>query len=110
MNVLENGEVLLIDEIDTSLHPKLVQFLIGKFHSKETNSKNAQLIFTTHNTSLLNQDMFRRDQFWFVEKSREGSSTLYPLTDFKTRNDEALERWYMRGKYGALPILGQNDR
>jgi uncharacterized protein len=110
LNVLANGEVLLIDEIDTSLHPKLVRFLIGKFHSKESNPKNAQLIFTTHNTSLLDQEMFRRDQFWFVEKNREGSSNLYPLTDFKPRNDEALERWYMRGKYGALPMLGQNGR
>jgi uncharacterized protein len=107
LNVLSNGEILFIDEIDTSLHPKLVQFLIGKFHSNDANPKNAQLIFTTHDTSLLDQEMFRRDQFWFVEKDRDGSSRLYPLTDFRPRNDESLERWYMRGKYGALPNLGE---
>lgn len=105
LNVFENGEVLLIDEIDTSLHPLLTKYLIGKFHSNSSNPKNAQLIFTTHNTSLLDQDLFRRDQIWFVEKDPEGASKVFPLTDFKTRNDESLERWYLRGRYGALPLL-----
>lgn len=105
LNVFENGEVLVFDELDTSIHTKLIRFLIGKFHSQTSNPKNAQLIFSTHNTSLLDQELFRRDQFWFVDKDRSGASKLYPLTDFKPRNDEVLERWYMRGKYGALPIL-----
>jgi AAA15 family ATPase/GTPase len=106
LNVMSNGEVLLVDEIDTSLHPLLVRFLIQRFHSDKTNPRNAQLIFTTHNTSLLDQEeLFRRDQIWFVEKERDGASKLYPLTDFKPRNDEVLEKWYMRGRYGALPIL-----
>lgn len=107
LNALTNGEVLLFDEIDTSLHPLLVKFLIERFHSEATNPHNAQLIFTTHNTSLLDQRIFRRDQVWFVEKDRDASSKLYPLTDFKPRNDEDLQRWYMRGRYGALPILGE---
>jgi predicted ATPase len=107
LNVFANGEVLLFDEIDTSLHPLLVRFLIQRFHSKRTNSNNAQLIFSTHNTSLLDQELFRRDQIWFAEKERDGASRLYPLTDFKPRNDEVLERWYMRGRYGALPILDE---
>jgi hypothetical protein len=107
LNVFANAEVLLFDEIDTSLHPKLTRFLIGKFHSKTTNPNNAQLIFSTHNTSFLDQDLFRRDQIWFVEKDRDGSTKLYPLTDFRPRNDEALERWYMRGRYGALPVLDE---
>lgn len=107
LNVFANGEVLLFDELDTSLHPKLIRFLISKFHSKTHNPNNAQLIFSTHNTSLLDQELFRRDQIWFVDKDRVGTSKLYPLTDFKPRNDEVLERWYMRGRYGALPILGE---
>jgi hypothetical protein len=106
LNVMSNGEVLLVDEIDTSLHPLLVRFLIQRFHSDNTNPRNAQLIFSTHNTSLLDQEtLFRRDQIWFVEKDSDGASKLYPLTDFKPRTDEALEKWYMRGRYGALPIL-----
>lgn len=110
LNVFANGEVLLFDEIDTSLHPLLTQFLIKKFHSDNTNPHNAQLIFISHNTSLLSQDLFRRDQIWFFEKNQDGASHLYPLSDFKPRNDELLERWYMRGRYGALPILGESQK
>jgi len=108
LRVWENGEVLLVDEIDTSLHPLLTRFLISKFHSRSTNPRNAQLIFSTHNTSFLNQDIFRRDQIWFVEKRTDGSSRLYPLTDFSPRNDEVLDNWYLRGRFGALPILNEN--
>ena len=97
--------MLLVDEIDTSLHTLLARFLIKQFHSNQTNPNNAQLIFTTHNTSHLNQDLFRRDQVWFVEKGPDSASKLYPLTDFKPRNDEKLENWYMRGRYGALPMI-----
>jgi hypothetical protein len=107
LNVFTNGEVLLFDEIDTSLHTLLVKFLIQRFHSEATNPLNAQLIFTTHNTSLLDQRIFRRDQIWFVEKDREAASKLYSLSDFRPRNDEDLQRWYMRGRYGALPILAE---
>jgi len=105
LNVIKNGEVLLFDEIDTNMHPTLLKFLVQKFHSSSTNPSNAQLICSTHNTSLLDREIFRRDQFWFVEKDRIGASKLYPLTDFSPRNDEVIERWYMRGRYGALPIL-----
>jgi AAA15 family ATPase/GTPase len=108
LQVWENGEVLLVDEIDTSLHPLLTRFLISKFHSQSSNPKNAQLIFSTHNTSFLNQDVFRRDQIWFVEKDVDGSSRLYPLTDFSPRNDEVLDNWYLRGRYGALPVLNES--
>lgn len=106
LNVFANGEVLLFDEIDASLHPLLVRFLIQKFHSNETNSRNAQLVFTTHNTFLIKE--FRRDQIWFVDKKQDGASLLYPLTNFKPRVDEALERNYILGRYGALPILGES--
>ena len=107
LNVLSKGEILLVDEIDSSLHPLLTKYLVRKFHSSVSNPNNAQLVFSTHNTSLLDHDTFRRDQVWFVEKERAGNSRLYPLTDFKARNDEPLERWYMRGKYGAVPILDE---
>ncbi len=109
LNVLANGEVLLVDEIDTSLHPLLVKFLITLFHSPKTNPCKAQLVCTTHNPMLLNQEIFRRDQIWFVERSGDYSSRLYPLTDFSPRKDEVIERWYMRGRYGALPILTPID-
>jgi AAA15 family ATPase/GTPase len=107
LNVFRNGEVLVIDEIDKSLHPLLTRFLIQRFHSSKLNPQNAQLIFSTHNTYLLDQDLLRRDQIWFVEKDVHGASRLYPLTDFKPRNDEALERGYLRGRYGALPVLDE---
>ena len=107
LNVLNNGEVILFDELDTSLHPLMTRFLIGLFHGKSTNPKNAQLVFTTHDTSLLDPEVFRRDQIWFIEKDRQGASRLYPLTDFSPRKDEKLERGYLRGRYGALPFIGE---
>ena len=107
LNVFANGEVLLFDEIDTSLHPLLTRFLIAHFHSHLTNPNGAQLIFSSHDTTLLSRELFRRDQLWFVEKQPDASSRLYPLTEFSPRSDEPIERWYMRGRYGALPILSQ---
>ena len=108
LNVFKNGEILLFDEIDTNIHPSLLLFLVKKFHSNATNPHNAQLICSTHNTTLLDTKVFRRDQFWFVEKEQNGASRLYPLTDFSPRNDEVIERWYMRGRYGALPVLPES--
>lgn len=105
LNVLENGEVLVFDEIDTNMHPALLRFLISRLQSSQTNPHNAQLVCSTHNTSILDRALFRRDQVWFVEKDRVGASKIYPLTDFKPRNDESFERAYMRGRYGAQPIL-----
>jgi len=105
LNVLDKAEVLLFDEIDTSLHPLITRFLVGMFNSKERNKLNAQLLFTTHDTSLLEDDFLRRDQVWFVEKNRDGQSELTPLTDFSPRKSEAIARGYLRGRYGALPIV-----
>jgi uncharacterized protein len=105
LNALLNGEIMLVDEIETSLHPLLIRFLIGRFHSKTINQQKAQIIFTTHNTSILSGEMFRRDQIWFVEKGEDNATKLYPLSDFSPRKDEVLDRWYMRGRYGALPII-----
>jgi len=105
MDVLAKGRVLVIDELDTHLHPVLMHFLVGLMHGSGTNPQNAQLLFTTHNTSLLDDDSIRRDQFWFVEKKADNSTSVYPLTDFHPRKKEALERGYLKGRYGALPII-----
>jgi uncharacterized protein len=105
LNVLEKGEVILFDELETSLHPLLIRYLVAQFHSTSSNPHHAQLIFSTHNTSLLDMDLFRRDQIWFVERGRESASRLYPLTKFKPRQGEALERGYLHGRYGALPVI-----
>jgi len=106
LDTLENGYVLVIDELHDNLHPLIVEFLVKLFHGKETNPRNAQLIFSTHDTSILNQEVFRRDQIWFCDKDRHQATKLYPLTDFSPRKGiENLERGYLSGRYGALPYL-----
>ena len=103
---LMNGHVLFIDELHDNLHPSLVRYLVQLFHNDKTNPKNAQLVFTTHETSILSQEIFRRDQIWFCEKGDNQESYLYPLTDFSPRKDrENLELAYLSGRYGALPFL-----
>lgn len=106
---LKNGRILLVDELDTKLHHLLNLFLIKLFHDPTQNKSNAQLIFTTHNTNLLDQDIFRRDQIWFTEKNAEtGSTDIYSLTEYSPRNDKDLEKGYLAGKYGALPFIKEN--
>lgn len=107
LDVLAKGRILFCDELDTSLHPLMVRFLIGLIQNPEINKHNAQLVFTTHDTSVLDTELFRRDQVWFVEKGREQTSRLYPLSDFKPRKGEALEKGYLNGRYGALPFIGE---
>lgn len=107
LDVLRNGKILIVDELDSSLHQKMVRFLVSLIQNAELNKNNAQLIFTTHNTSLLDSELFRRDQIWFMEKDQEQASRLYPLTDFSPRKGEALERGYLLGRYGALPLFGE---
>lgn len=110
LDALENGTPLIVDELDSKLHPNLVCKIVSLFNSKATNPKNAQLIFNTHDTNLLSSDLFRRDQIWFVEKNEYGESRLYSLADFKTttvRKNESFENNYIRGKYGAIPYLNQ---
>lgn len=104
-SVLENGNVLIIDEFNKSLHPDLVRFLVKLFNS-ETNKGNGQLIFTTHETSILRKDLLRRDQIWFCEKDKDKITTLYPLTDFSPLKDrEDIEECYLHGRYGGKPII-----
>jgi len=105
LSVLEEGSVLFIDELDKSLHPELVREIIALFHNQNINKKSAQLIFSTHDTSLLDKNIFRRDQIWFVEKDSENASKLYPLTDFEVRKDDIFSKNYLRGRYGAIPYF-----
>lgn len=104
---LLNGKILWIDEMDSSLHTFQTQSILHLFHQKKTNPKNAQLILNTHDTNLLNQSIFRRDQIWFVEKEYDENTKLYSLLDYKPeiRNDAALEKRYLEGSFGAIPYL-----
>lgn len=108
INVLMNGDVLFIDELEASLHPHLAKFLVNLFHSPVQNKNNAQLIFTTHDTNILN--LIRRDQVWFTEKNpQDGSTDLYSLLEFNPRKDQNIEKGYLAGRYGAVPFLGGGD-
>ncbi len=106
-DVLDNGWTLFVDELDASLHPLLVRNLVELFHNPQINPKGAQLIFNTHDTTLMDCCLFRRDQIWFVEKDRQGCSHLYPLLDYSPRKDEALAKGYLLGRYGAIPFLSE---
>ena len=109
LNALNEGEVLLIDELDSRLHPLVTLEIIRLFSEVESNSKNAQLIFVTHDTNLLDKSLFRRDQIWFTEKNRYGATSLYSLAEFKIRNDASFGSDYIKGKYGAIPFIGSLD-
>jgi hypothetical protein len=109
LDALENGKVLVIDELDSSLHPLVVRFILRLLHDPESSMHGAQLLMTTHDTSLLDTDLLRRDQFWFMEKDERQASRLYPLTDFSPRKGEALERAYLRARYGGVPYIGRTD-
>jgi len=107
LDVLEKGLVIFVDELDTGLHPHLVRFLLNMIHNPEMNPHNAQLIFATHDTTILDQTLMRRDQVWLFEKDEENSTRLYPLSDYKPRKGEALQKGYLYGRYGALPFAGE---
>ena len=108
LNTLKEGKILMIDELDASLHPILTRHLIKLFHDKTINTKNAQLIFVTHDTNLLKPYIFRRDQIWLTEKNKYGATDIYSLAQFKNvRKDEDFEKQYIQGKYGAIPYLGK---
>jgi hypothetical protein len=104
---LNNGWTIFVDELDSSLHPLLVRYIVELFHNPKINNKGAQLIFNTQDTTLMNTDIFRRDQIWFVEKDSEQCSHLYSLLDYMPRKDESLSKWYLQGRYGAVPFLSE---
>lgn len=107
LDALLDGSVLIIDELDKSLHPLLTRMLISLFHSKKNNPNNAQLIFATHDSSLLDNTLFDREQIGLVDKEYEGSSVFYKLRDIKgARKDIPFEKWYLSGRFDAIPVLG----
>jgi uncharacterized protein len=105
VDTLKHGQVLIIDEFDARLHPLMSRSIVELFNSNETNPHNAQLIVMTHDTNLLSNKIFRRDQIWFTEKDRYGATDLYSLAEYKVRNDASFESDYIKGKYGAIPYI-----
>jgi hypothetical protein len=110
IDTLRRGGLLLIDELEASLHPLLGLQIVRLFNDPATNPRDAQVVFTTHDTNLLGTLLgpppLRRDQVWLTEKDDEGGTRLYPLTDYKPRKAENLESGYLQGRYGAIPFLG----
>lgn len=105
-DVFDKGAVIIIDELDRSLHPFVVRYLVGLFRDEEINKNGAQLIATTHDTTLLDLDIFRRDQIYFVDKNTDtGISELYSLSDFSVRKEENIEKGYLLGRFGAVPYI-----
>jgi len=104
-SAFNNSEVLIVDELDRSLHPFLVEYIISLFNDCELNKNGSQLIFNTHDTNLLNLNLFRKDQIWFTEKNENAVSDLYSLSDFAIRKNENIEKGYMLGRYGAIPLI-----
>ncbi len=107
---IQRGTLLIVDELEASMHPILAEFIVRQFNDPGINARNAQLIFSTHDTNLLGslvgEPALRRDQVLLTEKDSRGATVLYPLTDFKPRKDENIERGYIQGRYGAIPFLG----
>ena len=106
VHTLKYGKVLIVDEFEARLHSLISHAIVELFNSRETNPNNAQLIFMTHDTNLLSNKLFRRDQIWFTEKDRFGSTDLYSLAEYKVRNDASFESDYIKGRYGAIPYIG----
>lgn len=104
LRIIDNGGVFIVDEMSSRLHPLLTKFIVDIFQSK-INKKNAQLIFTTHDVTLMNKDQFRRDEVVFVDKDDKGKSTVYSLADLGVRPDATFNKDYFRGKFGAIPIV-----
>ena len=115
-DVLQDGGVLIIDELDASLHPLMTLTITKLFNSVELNKHNAQLIFATHDTNLFEYGHYRRDQIYFVEKDAYGASDLYSLVEYKEedgkkiRKDRSFEKDYIQGRYGAIPFIGNLNK
>ena len=105
-DAFEKGKTIVLDEIDKSMHPSLVKFIMNLFRDPDVNKNGAQLIVTTHETGILSLDMFRRDQIYFTEKdSKSGVTNLNSLDEFSVRKTENIEKGYLMGRYGAIPFL-----
>ncbi|WP_170062892.1 AAA family ATPase [Polaribacter butkevichii] len=103
-NVISSEKVYIVDEIERSIHPLLIKELVKKFSLD--NKTKGQLIFTTHESNLLDQEIFRQDEIWFAEKDLNGSTDLYSLSDFKEHKTIDIRKGYLNGRYGSIPFLG----
>ena len=110
INAIDNGKRIIIDELDSKLHPLLVKKIVALFNDAKTNPKGAQLLFTAHDTYLLSAGLFRRDQVWFTQKNNFGSTELFSLAEYKVRSTSPFEKEYLLGKYGATPIIGDIEK
>ena len=110
LSALSDGDLLVIDELDCSMHPLLTRKVIELFQSPEENTKGAQLVFATHDSSVMDQTLLRRDQIWLTEKQSNGATELFSLYDFgadsRPRKNTAFEKNYLAGRYGAVPSFG----
>ena len=107
---LEEGGVMIVDELNSSLHPDLCAFLVGLFHNPDSNPKNAQLLFATHEVQILADDRFRKDQFWLTKKNKFGTTELYSAQDFKeVRDTTPLYKWYINGKFHGKPRIKETE-
>ena len=107
IEMINRGGVFIVDEMSARLHPLLTKLIVDIFQASKNES--AQLIFTTHDISLLNHNQFRRDEVVFVDKNKMGESTLYALSDLKVREDATFNKDYLQGKYGAIPIFNYSE-
>ena len=111
IRVLINGGLIVIDEMDAKLHPKLIRYIVELFSKRKSNPRKAQLIFTSHDLTTMKKEIFRRDEIWFVAKDNTQSSRLYSLVEFKdkegngVRKDATFDKQYLEGRYGADPYL-----
>ena len=103
LEALSRGSLLVIDELDTSLHPDLACAFVSLFHKEDSNPRGAQLVFSTHDVTLLGSGLIRQDEIWMVDKSRDGVSGFTPLTDFRLRSRDDLEKGYRHGRFGGVP-------
>lgn len=110
LSCLNNGGLLLIDELNNTLHPMVSRELIKLFLNAETNTGNGQLIFTTHDTNLLFGNLLRRDEIWLTEKNSVGATSIYSLSELKIKSTDNLEKGYLNGRFGAIPFLGWTDK
>lgn len=105
-SALQTGGILLVDELERELHPMLMNYIIAKFQSSTSNPHGAQIVFTTHNTELMNLELLRKDQLYFADKrDKDGASELYSISEFSTRTTENIRKGYLVGKYGATPDI-----
>jgi AAA15 family ATPase/GTPase len=110
LDAIETGSAVIFDELDNSLHPKLSRFLVQIFNNEKYNTKNAQIIFSSHEAHLMDKDIFRSDQIWFAEKNEKGATEIYSAQDFEgVREDIPFEKWYLAGKFGAIPQTKEMD-